>query len=139
MRISIIAFSLIISIVSCLEANTLKPTSENKMCNFFLIKEVRNEVHIEKVTLTEGQVQVFNDESLLSYVMVFSPGSKSGELIQQSQRVNGIVTQFSNSTIKVSILNKDGTQREMPVIDLKDATNSVVRFNITGVARYKQP
>jgi len=109
-----------------------------KTCNFFLIKEANNDVIIEKVTLTENELKVFKDESILSYVMVFSPGSKSGEIIEKEQRIGGIIASYIDNTINVNILKKDGSQKDMPGIDLELASKTDVRLNITGANGYKK-
>ena len=112
--------------------------AENKTCNFFLIKESGSEVILEKAQLTENEVKVFTDPRIISYIMVFNPGSKSGELIQQDQQIKGIIARYSNGKIYISILRKDNSQKEMPTLDLELAKNTDVRLNITGANGYKK-
>jgi len=73
---------------------------DKKQCNFFLIKEHNGEVFIEKVILNKNEKRVFEDESILSYIMVFNPGSKSGELIQKDNRVHSFEVQYEPRAIK---------------------------------------
>lgn len=112
--------------------------TESQKCNFFLIKDVGNEVVIERVSLTEGELKVFKTEALLSYIMVFPAGSKSGEIIEKSNRINGITALYSNGIIKISIIRKDGLQKSMPDIDLELARKTNVRLNITGSNGYEK-
>ena len=142
-KISVIIY-LLLSFAACTNADTsitenaVNTESEDKTCNFFLIKEENNIVIIEKVKLTEGQVQVFKDENLISYIMVFPPGSKSVEVIQKNQRMTGIIAIYMNDNITVKILKEDGSQKAMPDINLKDAIKTDVRLNVTGANGYEQ-
>lgn len=116
--------------------NVTEPGSQK--CNFFLIKEIGNEIAIEKVTLKESELKVFKADNLLSYIMVFPSGSKSGEIIEKSNRINGITALYSNGIIKVSVIRGDGSQKPMPNIDLDLAQKIDVRLNITGSNGYEK-
>ena len=131
-------FLLFFFIATNMWAKSFTDINNKKTCNFFLIKEENKEVIIEKVELTEGQVQVFKDENLLSFVMIFPAGSKSGELIQKTQRIKGIVARYTKGKIKISILNIDGSQKEMPDIDIDKAINTNVKLSVTGANGYKK-
>jgi len=111
---------------------------DKKTCNFFLIKENNGEVFIEKVILNKNEKRVFKDKSILSYIMVFNPGSKSGELIQKDNRVQAFEVHYDDDGISVNILNGDGTRKKMPVIDPQRAANMIIRLNITGADGYKK-
>jgi len=112
--------------------------SKTKTCNFFLIKEQNNEVVIDKVILQENETKVIKDEGIISYIMVFNPGSKSGEVIKKEDRATAIIATFSNEVVKVSILRNDGSQKQMPDIDVKQALEQNARLNITGANGYKK-
>ena len=111
---------------------------ELKTCNFFLIKETPDGVVIEKVMLKENEIVIFDDESILSYVMVFDPGSKSGEFIKADDKINKIKAGLFQGEIIIKVINKDGTEREMPPINVEKAKTLSTRINITGHNNYKK-
>lgn len=111
---------------------------EQKTCNFFLIKETLEGVVIEKVILKENEIVTFDDASILSYVMVFEPGSKSGEFIKADDKIFKIKAGLSNGEIIIKVLNKDGAEREMPPINVEKAKTLSTRINITGHNNYKK-
>lgn len=121
-----------------LQGQEAKESNGKQTCNFFLIMEENNKVIIKKETLIEAEYRIFKDDKILSYVMVFPPGSKSGEILQKSQRIGGILAMFSNNSIKVSIIQKYGSQKEMTSIDLKKAQNIDIRVNVTGAEGYEE-
>jgi len=110
---------------------------EPKECNFFLIKETTEGVFIEKVKLFDSEMKVFEDKTLISYVMVFNPGSKSGEFIKAGEKLRSISAGLYNGEIRISITNADGSKKEMPSIVVDHAKNMNVRINITGYNGYK--
>lgn len=105
--------------------------------NFFLIRKAGDQVILEKQTINKGHSIEFNDESILSYIMVFDPGSKSGELIQPENGQKSIVVRFDGQQLHVNITKKDGSKKEMPVIDIQKAKELIIRLNITGHDGYK--
>jgi len=107
-------------------------------CNFFLIKEENNDIAIEKVLLNKDEVRVFRDKNLISYILVFDPGSKSGDLMKKDQRLDGIIARFADGKILTSIIKQDGTKKKMPDIDIKKAKNIDIRFSITGANGYEK-
>lgn len=77
----------------------------NETANFFLIREVNNNVIVEKVSLNENELKVFKDKSIVSYVMVFPSGSKSGEIVEKEQRIDGIIARYINNNITIIEVN----------------------------------
>lgn len=119
-------------------SNTQATETPAETCNFFIIKEIENDVIVEKTKLKEGEFQVIKDEGYLNYVPVFSPGSKSGDLITLSQRQQGIIVGLMNGKIIVKLLCQDGTQKDMPTIDPELASQVDTRINITGANGFKK-
>jgi len=106
-------------------------------CNFFLIRETSEGVVIEKVKLYEDEITVFNDPSIISYVMVFNPGSKSGELVMAGDKLKSISAGLYGSEIKITISYSDGEKKEMPPINVEKAQSLNSRINISGFKGYK--
>jgi len=124
-----------ITLVICTYSQNVK--TENT-CNFFLIKEQNTEVTIQKEILRKGETRLFAGESLLSYVMVFSPGSKSGEIIQKVNRIKGISATYTGDRIQIQVILPNGAQKPMPDIIPKEAAITDVRLSFTGNGTYKK-
>jgi len=109
-----------------------------KTSNLFLVKESGEDVVVEKAAININEMKVFRGEGLLSYIAVFAPGSKSGNLITRDQRIAGLIARYVEGKIIIKILNEDGSQKDMPDIDLIEAAGTDVRFNITGANGYQK-
>ena len=121
-----------------LTINVTAMADEDKSCNFFLIKEHNDEVVIEKIIIKDNEMKVIKDEGIISCVMAFDPGSKSGALVERDNRVTAYIAHYANDKLNISYLKGDGTKREMPSIDIENAENIIIRLNITGANGYRK-
>lgn len=135
-------FVLLLSILLMAAFSTLPFSSpageEDRSCNFFLVKESGDGVVVEKATLSQNELKVFRGGGILSYIAVFPPGSKSGNLITSDQRIDGLIARYAGDKIEVKVLREDGSQKDMPDIDLAEAAETDIRLNITGAGGYQK-
>jgi len=118
-------------------AGLISSAQDQSSTHLFLIKNVGNQIVLEKETIFYGQSNVFTGESILSYVMVFDAGSKSGEIIQSDNNLEAIIAKLNDQIIDITIKYKDGSQKEMPPIDVRKAKDLSLRINVTGNDGYK--
>ncbi len=73
-------------------------------------------------------MKVIKDEGIISCVMAFDPGSKSGAVVERDNRVPAYIVHYANDKLNISYLKGDGTKREMPSLDVKNAEAEAVEI-----------
>ncbi len=112
--------------------------STNKdLCNFFLVKQTGEKASIERVTIEENRVKVFNDPDIITFILPVSPG-KAGDLIQEKNRNGAITVQFRGGKLYVKSKFKDGREYKQPLIDINDLKKYSIRVSITGGNGFKK-
>ena len=100
--------------------------------NIFLVKQIGDEVSIDKIELKNNEFKLIQDENLITYIPVFAAGSKSGDLVDVDHRISGLVAGLVNGNIIVKAIKPDGSQKEMPSIEPQLGKELDIRINVTG-------
>jgi len=104
----------------------------------FLIKSVKNTLSIEKIDLTENEVQVFprgGSSENISLVIPVSEGV-SGDFAKASDKSVMIARNKSGSLV-ISVQKADGTQKELISKSAEELSKYDIRVNITGLSQKK--
>jgi predicted aspartyl protease len=103
-------------------------------CRLFLVKEIDGDVGMDVVTISEGEVRVFQvgaGSEVLEIVWTISPG-KSGNLVQRSTNTYTLIVTYSGGQLSLRSRGTDGKERLLPSIKPEDMCNYNVRVNAIG-------
>jgi len=104
----------------------------------FLIKSVNNDLEIEKIDLSENEVQVFprgGGSENISLVIPVSVGI-SGDLSKAADK-SVIVARNKSGLLVISVQKPDGTQKDLISKSASELADYDIRVNITGTSQKK--
>lgn len=99
----------------------------------FYLVETDNGVKVESTDLAQGAAAVLADPSIITLLIPFSPGSKSGDLSRPGDRGKPLAVRCSDGRISSSLIGPDGgVLRELPPYDTARAREVDLRVNVTA-------
>lgn len=124
---------LITAVMSLAAVVALAADLPGKTHRVFYLAEMDGKVSVESLVIAEGETTVLKDDRIISFIIPFAPGSKSGDLSSRSDRGRPISIRCRNGMIEASLRNPDGSLlRDLPAFELAEARQLDVRINITA-------
>jgi hypothetical protein len=98
----------------------------------FYLVETADGVKVESTDLDEGAATVLADPSIITLLIPFSPGSKSGDLSRTGDRGKPLAARCSDGRISSSLIGPDGgVLRDLPSYETALARDVDLRVNVT--------
>jgi predicted aspartyl protease len=103
----------------------------------FLLREHRDDIILEKISIGYGETKVFMQPDYLTFILPLSAG-QSSDLLQKTARKNEIMVSNQSGKIGVTIKQPDGRERTFPAQAMEDLVGYDIRVNISGANGFKK-
>jgi len=98
----------------------------------FYLAETDAGARVQSIDIAEGETKVLAGAPVISIIIPFTPGSKSGDLSGRDDRNRSVAIRCRNGRIEPMVIGPDGSVlRELPAFELAEARQVDMRINIT--------